>query len=265
MRRSGRSSTGFALSCAISEFWARVARSSWAMRSLTADRSSGEPVSRGADLTSLTAAASFSDCPRRPVSSPRNDASDFSTASRRAAAGSGEGAAGLLVLVSRPAIRAARSSTAAALTWSGAGVAGSAGQPSIQPTPITSEAATAPESTAITQGETGADGRSETGAGGACPGTDSGPAPDPDPGPVPEADPGGSPPPALRVSPDTSEASSSMVGGARLGRAASGDGAVSSGLSSTIATVPRVLQPKITRFGRQTFQDSAPKQPEPEP
>ncbi len=48
----------------------------------------------------------------------------------------------------------------AALIWPPAGVAGIAGHPRIQPTPITSEAATAPETAATTQAEIAAAGRS---------------------------------------------------------------------------------------------------------
>jgi hypothetical protein len=40
-----------------------------------------------------------------------------------------------------------------------------------------------------------------------------------------------------------------MVGGARLGRPESGVIPVSSGLSSTIVTVPCLLSPDLTRFG----------------
>src|ERR1700738_3975949 len=116
--------------------------------------------------------------------------------------------------------RAARSSIPAELTGAAAG----AGHPSIQATQITSEAATAPETAAMTQGEIAAEGASEMRSG--CASAS-----------------------AFRVSPDTSVASRSMVGGARLARPGSGDGVVSSGLSSTIMTVPHYLQPNLTRFG----------------
>ena len=117
MRRSGTSSAGLLLSCAISALCARAARSIWAMRSLIADRSTGGAASRGADFTSLIAEASFSDCARWAASSLRSAASDFSSASARAAAaGSGAAAAGLPTLDSTPARRAARSSMAAELT-----------------------------------------------------------------------------------------------------------------------------------------------------
>src|SRR3954447_14469821 len=78
---------------------------------------------------------------------------------RAADAGSTTGTTGLLVLASRPATRAVRSSIAAALSCgAGATAAGGiAGQPSIQPTPITSAAATAPEIGATIHGETGAE------------------------------------------------------------------------------------------------------------
>jgi hypothetical protein len=90
-----------------------------------------------------------------------------------------------------------------------------AGHPSSQPTQTTSEAATAPETAAITQGEIAGEGSGEVGSGCALSGCTSSPA--------------------FRVSPDTSDASRSMVGGARLARPESGDGLVSSGLSSAIA------------------------------
>src|SRR5665213_2978856 len=64
-------------------------------------------------------------------------------------------AVGLASLASTPETRAVSASTLAAVTC---GVAAdcTGGQPSIQPIPITSAAATAPESGAITQGETAA-------------------------------------------------------------------------------------------------------------
>src|SRR5258705_5873435 len=231
MRRSGTSSAGLALPCAISEACARVARSTCAMRSLIADRSTEAADSRGVDFTSLTAAVSFSDCARRPERSPRNEAMDFSSASTRLTmAGSGAGAAGLLILASMPATRAARSSITAALNGGAEDVAGkTAGHPKSQPTQITSEAATAPETAAMTQGEIAGAGSGELGSGCAASGCASSPA--------------------FRVSPETSDASRSMVGGVRLARPESGDGVVSSGLSSTIATVPHSLRPNITRFG----------------
>src|SRR6202790_4263350 len=104
------------------------------------------------------------------------------------------------------ATRAARSSIPAELTGASAG----AGHPSIQATQITSEAATAPETGAITQGEIAAEGSWELRSGCASAST-------------------------FRVSPETSVASRSMVGGARLARPESGGGSMSSGLSSTIA------------------------------
>ena len=92
------------------------------MRSLIADRSTGGATSRGADFTSLIAEASFSDCARWLASSPRSVASDFSSASvRAAAAGSGAGTADLPVADSTLATRAARSSSAAELTCGAAG------------------------------------------------------------------------------------------------------------------------------------------------
>src|SRR5207248_4051742 len=103
----------------------------------------------------------------------------------------------------------------------------------------TTEAATARERGAIAQGESRAAGSSEMGSweGGTC-----------------ETGSGRASSPAFRVSPDTSDASNSMVGGARLARPESGDpesgdGVLSSGLSSTIAPVPHLLVPNITRFG----------------
>ncbi len=232
--------------CAISETCARVARSSWAMRSLTADRSTEGAATRGADFTSLTPAASFSDCARNPERSPRNEATDFSSASTRLAmAGSGAGAAGLLILASMPATRAARSSITAALNGGAEDVAGkTAGHPKSQPTQITNAAATAPDTGAMTQGEIAAAGSSETGSSemglwedGSWEDGSS------------ETGSGGASSAAFRVSLDTSDASRSMVGGGRLARPESGDGVVSSGLSSTIAPVPYLLVPNITRFG----------------
>src|SRR5438552_10892562 len=123
------------------------------MRSLIADRSTEAAGSRGVDFASLTLAASFSDCARRPERSPRNEATDFSSASTRPTmAGSGTSAAGLLVLASMLVTRAARSSITAALNAGAEDVAGkTAGHPRSQPTQITNEAATAPERAAITQ------------------------------------------------------------------------------------------------------------------
>jgi hypothetical protein len=60
---------------------------------------------------------------------------------------------------------------------------------------------------------------------------------------------GGASPLSFCVALDTSVASRSMVGGARLARAESG-GSVSSGLSSTIATVPYYLQPILPDSAR---------------
>ncbi len=146
-------------------------------------------------------------------------------------AGSGTAAAGLLILASMPATRAARSSTTAALNGGAEDVAGNtAGHPSIQPTQITSEAATAPDMAAMTQGEIAGAGSRDVGSG--C---------------VPSG--GCTSSPAFRVSPDTSDGSSSMVGGVRLARPESGDGVASSWLSSTIAPVPHLLGPNISRFG----------------
>ena len=171
------------------------------MRSLIAERSTGGGDSRGAAFTSLTAAANFSDCARSVASSLRSEESDFSSASiRLAAAGSGTAAGALLALDSTLATRAARSSMAAVLTGGGIGVAGTtAGQPRTQATAITSEAATAPETAAMTQDEIAAavgswDLRS-----------------------------GSASAPTCGVSAETSVASSSMVGGGRLARPASGD------------------------------------------
>jgi hypothetical protein len=60
---------------------------------------------------------------------------------------------------------------------------------------------------------------------------------------------GWAPAPAPWVSPDTSVASRSMVGGGRLARPESGGGEASSALSSSITTVPLSLQPKSARIG----------------
>src|SRR5258706_6606854 len=212
-----------------------MARSNPAMRSLIADKSGGGEDWAGADLTSFTAAASFSDCARTAASSPRNAAWDFSSASMRAAAPASGAAGGLLVFDSTLAIRATRSSMTAALTWGAVGVAGTAGHPRIQPTPITSAAATAPETGAITHGEIGAEGSREMRSGS---GSDCGS--------------GRASAPALRVSLEISDASRSMVGGARLARPESGDGAGSSGLSSAIATVPYLFDNDDNRSRRHT-------------
>ena len=96
-----------------------------------------------------------------------------------------------------------------------------AGQPSIQPMPITSAAATAPESGATIQGDTGADGTESGVAEGASAVASDGAASL-----------------AGAVSLVTSVALRSMVGGSRLGRSESGSDPVVSGLSSTIAAVP---------------------------
>ena len=195
------------------------------MRSLIAERSSGEADPPGAALTSLTIAASFSDCARAAATSPPSAASDFSSASMRAAdAGSGAAVAALPALDSTPAMRALISSMTAELIWLAAGVAGIAGHPSIQPTPITSEAATAPETIATTQAEIGA----------AAGSRDEG-SWDEDPW---ETCSGRVSSPAFRGSLDTSDASRSIVGGGRLARPKSGEGPMSSGLSSTISGVP---------------------------
>ncbi len=141
--------------CAISAPCVRIWLSIFAMRSSIPERSGdAAPSPRGADFTSLTADASFSPCARVAASSARNAATVFSRASvRAAAAGSGTG---LPTFGSSPATRAVRSSMAALSCGAGGAEAGwIAGQPSIQPTPITSAAATAPETGATIQGETG--------------------------------------------------------------------------------------------------------------
>src|SRR5258705_11643303 len=80
-------------------------------------------------------------------------------------AGSGTAAAGLLILASMLATRAARSSTTAALDGGAEDLAGNtAGHPSIQPTQITSEAATAPDMAAMTQGEIAGAGSRDVGS-----------------------------------------------------------------------------------------------------
>src|SRR5215207_6798380 len=97
-----------------------------------------------------------------------------------------------------------------------------AGQPSIEPTPITSAAATAPETGAMIQGETGRDGGASTGdtdgasGQGSC-GCSCGGSGEGSDGVSDDAsaalDSAG-----LLVSLDTSVASRSMVGGSRFGR-----------------------------------------------
>src|SRR5207245_7700755 len=119
------------------------------------------PSPRGADFTSLMADASLSPCARVAASSARNVATVFSRVSVRvAAAGSGTG---LPTFGSSPATRAVSASMAVLSCGAGGAEAGwIAGQPSIEPTPITSAAATAPETGATIQGETGRDGGSAT-------------------------------------------------------------------------------------------------------
>ena len=203
------SSTGFAPSCAIAALCARVARSIPAIRSLIADRSIGAEESRGVALTSLTAAASFSDCARRPARSPRNAAKRFlqriKARGRRGIRGGYRGLAGFGLN--------AGNARGEVIDGSGVGLGRGRrrgpGHPNIQATQITSEAATTPETAATTHVEIAAEACSETGSGGASP-------------------------PAFRVSPVTSDASRSMVGGARLARPESTDGSILSGLSSTI-------------------------------
>src|SRR6185369_10422017 len=113
---------------------------------------SGE-AAPGADFASFRALAVLSDCARRLAMSLRRLPADFSSASIRATmAGS---AAGLPALASTAATRPFKASTVALVTCGAAGGACTAGQPSIQPTPITTAAATAPESGAMTQGEIG--------------------------------------------------------------------------------------------------------------
>ena len=165
---------------------------------------------RGADFTSLTAEASFSPCARVAASSPRSAASDFSRASvRAAAAGSGTG---LPALDLEPGDARGEAVDRWQLSCGAAGAEAGwiAGQPSIQPTPITSAAATAPETGATIQGETGGkpaqsagDARGPSGDGSGCRLGRRFRA-------IASA--------ALFVSLDTSVASRSMVGGARFGR-----------------------------------------------
>src|SRR5439155_17189354 len=109
----------------------------------------------------LVADASFSPCARVAASSARSAATVFSRVSVRvAAAGSGTG---LPTFGSSPATRAVSASMAVLSCGAGGAEAGwIAGQPSIEPTPITSAAATAPETGATIQGETGRDGGSAT-------------------------------------------------------------------------------------------------------
>ena len=201
-RRSAASSAGLLLCWAISALSARVARSIWLRRSLIALRSGGAAASRGADFTALTSAASFSDCARAPAISARSDAIDFSSASTRAvAAGSGMVEAGLADLDSISATRDVSVSIAAALAG-GAAVceAVSPGHPTYQAAAITSAAVTAPVTAEVTIAEIAAEdeGEDRFGWGAAlAPARVSSLVPFP---------------------PDTSDASRSMVGGARLAR-----------------------------------------------
>src|SRR6185437_15011651 len=112
------------------------------------ERSTFPAASRGADFSALTPAASLSDCERTLASSSCNPAIDLPNASvRSVCAGS---ALGLSVFASSAATRDESWLNAAALICGGACTTG---HPSIQPTPITSAAAAAPENGAITQGE----------------------------------------------------------------------------------------------------------------
>src|SRR6266404_7329289 len=144
---------------------------------------------------------------------------------RLATAGSGAEAGGLASLASIPATRDASASIAALACGAAVGGGTSPGHPQNQATPITSAAAPAPKTAATTAEEIAVlEGHRKDRLGSA-------------------------PAPAFWVSPDISVASRSMVGGARLARPESGDGSLSSGLSSTIPTVPYSLRPKVTRFG----------------
>ena len=102
---------------------------------------------------------------------------------------------------------------AAELTAGAGGGAASPGQPNSQAAPITSAAAQAPDTADMTVEEIAArqaDCDDRPGAASAAA-------------------------PSFWVSPETSVASRSMVGGARLARPASGGGSISSGLSSAIS------------------------------
>src|SRR3979409_733884 len=131
---------------------------------------------------------------------------------RLATAGSGAEAGGFVSLASIPATRDASASIAALACGTAVGGATSPGHPGSQATAITSAAA--PATTATTAEKTAAlEGHGNDRLGSA-------------------------PAPAFWVSPDISVASRSMVGGARLARPESGDGSLSSDLSSAIPTVP---------------------------
>jgi hypothetical protein len=104
---------------------------------------------------------------------------------------------------------------------------------------MTSAAATAPEIGAITQGEMEEGEADDEVAADAAAEDPSDERPSGDPSGAPFGGCSGDPSPvALLVSVDISLTSRSMVGGARLGRAASGGDSICSGLSSTIAAVP---------------------------
>src|SRR5579859_8060828 len=217
---------------------ARLARSTWLRRSLIA-ASSGEEVACGADFTALRSAASFSDWARAPAISLRSAARDFSSASSREASAGSAAAGDLNALVSRSATREASASMTLTLVG-GEVVCGavSPGQPTSQASAITSAAVTAPLNAAASvadegqwkvngkvKGKTRAKNRAK--------------------------DPLGCAPPPW-VSPDTSDASSSMVGGERLARP--GSGAVCSGLSSSITRFLFGCAPHrvVTRSGTQS-------------
>ena len=130
------------------------------------------------------------------------------------------------------------------------------GQPSIQPTPITSAAATAPETGATIQGETGGEEGGETDSAGGSSTDDTGVASGA--GAASGSD-GASAElfsAELLVSPDTTVASRSMVGPARFGRSEPGSDPVSSDLSSTITAVPlNGLVPELSRTGGELEHD----------
>lgn len=129
------------------------------------------------------------------------------------------------------------------------------GQPSIQPTPITNAAATAPEIGATIQGETGLD------AGGVTDGetVSAGCSSADDTGGVSDAGAASASDDAsaeLFASSETTVASRSMVGAARFGRSEAGSDPLSSDLSSTITAVPsNGLGPELSRTGGELEHD----------
>ena len=222
--------------CAISALCARIALS--ILREAFIDRGEirrSRAVAARRDFTSLTAEASFSLCARVAASSPRSAATRFFQRSIRAARR--DRARRLPAFDSRPATRAVRSSTAAAIELRRGG--GACTGPAQHPADADHErrrnrAGDRRDDPGRNRRRSRCGSRRRRSAGS-----------------LPRTTPA-SPRRRLRLgwrfgrlcrqnssaSSETSVASRSMVGGCALGRSESGSGPVSSGLSSTIAAVP---------------------------